>query len=106
MDGVIRDLFPHPEVGDTVIDAGTRTFTDTDLRKQTLETKGLNFFGMGVSGGEAGARHGPSLMPGGTPAAYQRVQDILEAASAKVEGDPCVALPWATLSRPLCRDRA
>ncbi len=91
VDSVIRDLFPHLEVGDTVIDAGNSHFTDTDLREQTLEAKGLNFFGMGVSGGEAGARHGPSLMPGGAQAAYQRVQDILEAASAKVEGNPCVA---------------
>jgi 6-phosphogluconate dehydrogenase len=90
VDNVIRDLLPHLQTGDTIIDAGNSHFTDTDLREKTLESKGLHFFGMGVSGGEEGARHGPSMMPGGTLQAYQRVQDILEAASAHVNGIPCV----------------
>jgi 6-phosphogluconate dehydrogenase len=90
VDNVIRDLLPHLQPGDMVIDAGNSHFTDTDLRERTLEAKGLHFFGMGVSGGEAGARHGPSMMPGGPEDAYQVVQDILEAASAHVDGDPCV----------------
>ncbi len=59
------------EPGDLIIDAGNSHFTDTDLRESTLEAKGLHFFGMGVSGGEAGARHGPSMMPGGPEQAYQ-----------------------------------
>ena len=90
VDNVIRDLLPHLEPGDMIIDAGNSHFTDTDLRERTLEAKGLHFFGMGVSGGEAGARHGPSMMPGGPEDAYRVVQDILEAASAHVNGDPCV----------------
>ncbi len=89
VDNVIRDLLPHLEPGDMIIDAGNSHFTDTDLRESTLEAKGLHFFGMGVSGGEAGARHGPSMMPGGAEAAYQQVQDILEAVSAHVDGEPC-----------------
>ena len=90
VDNVIRDLLPHLQPGDMIIDAGNSHFTDTDLRESTLKAKGLHFFGMGVSGGEAGARHGPSMMPGGSKDAYHVVQDILEAASAHVDGDPCV----------------
>ncbi len=90
VDSVIRDLLPFLSTGDMIIDAGNSHFTDTDLRQQALEAKGMHFFGMGVSGGEAGARHGPSLMPGGPEQAYQRVQDILEATAAHVDGDPCV----------------
>ncbi len=91
VDSVIRDLLPNLSPGDLVIDAGNSHFTDTDLRQKTLEAKGINFFGMGVSGGEAGARHGPSMMPGGPEPAYQRMRDVLEATAAHVDGDPCVA---------------
>jgi 6-phosphogluconate dehydrogenase len=90
VDSVIRDLLPSLDKGDVIIDAGNSHFTDTDLRERTLESKGLHFFGMGVSGGEAGARHGPSMMPGGEADVYKRVQDILEASAAHVDGDPCV----------------
>jgi 6-phosphogluconate dehydrogenase len=90
VDSVIRNLLPLLSQGDMIIDAGNSHFTDTDLRESTLETKGLHFFGMGVSGGEAGARHGPSMMPGGPIAGYQRVQDVLQAVSARVDGEPCV----------------
>jgi len=90
VDNVIHDLLPHLEKDDLIIDAGNSHFTDTDLREKALEPKGINFFGMGVSGGEAGARHGPSMMPGGPESAYQRVKDILEASSAHVDGEPCV----------------
>ncbi len=90
VDGVIRDLLPYLQAGDILIDAGNSHFTDTDLREDSLEAKGLHFTGMGVSGGEAGARHGPSLMPGGSLPAYQRMQDVLEAVAAHVEGEPCV----------------
>ena len=91
VDNVIRDLLPALEPGDLVIDAGNSHFTDTDLRESTLAAKGLHFFGMGVSGGEAGARHGPSMMPGGEAEIYPRVQDILEASAAHVDGEACVA---------------
>jgi 6-phosphogluconate dehydrogenase len=90
VDNVIRDLLPNLSPDDMIIDAGNSHFTDTDLRQKTLEARGLHFFGMGVSGGEAGARHGPSMMPGGPEPAYQRVRDILEASAAHVDGDPCV----------------
>ncbi len=90
VDNVIRDLLSSLELGDLIIDAGNSHFTDTDLRESTLEAKGLHFFGMGVSGGEEGARHGPSMMPGGSEQAYQRVQDILETCAARVDGEPCV----------------
>ncbi len=90
VDSVIRDLLPFLATDDMVIDAGNSPFTDTDLRQKVLEAKGMHFFGMGVSGGEAGARHGPSMRPGGPEPAYHRVQDILEATAAHVDGDPCV----------------
>jgi 6-phosphogluconate dehydrogenase len=90
VDNVIRDLLPHLERDDLIIDAGNSHYTDTDLRQVTLQAKGLHFFGMGVSGGEYGARHGPSMMPGGPVQAYSRVQDILEATAAQVGGEPCV----------------
>jgi len=90
VDNVIRDLLPYLEQGDMIIDAGNSHFTDTDLRENTLEAKGLHFCGMGVSGGEEGARHGPSMMPGGPEQEYQRVRDILEASAAHVGGESCV----------------
>jgi 6-phosphogluconate dehydrogenase len=91
VDNVIRHLLPHLQIGDLVIDAGNSHFTDTDLRQQTLESRGLHFIGLGISGGEQGARYGPSLMPGGPQAAYRQVEDILKATAARVDDDPCVA---------------
>lgn len=90
VDAVIEDLLPYMEPDDLIIDAGNSYFKDTDLRSKYLAAKGLQFVGMGVSGGEEGARHGPSLMPGGPKKAYERIQEILEAIAAKVQGDPCV----------------
>jgi 6-phosphogluconate dehydrogenase len=90
VDNVIRDLLPHLEIGDLIIDAGNSHFTDTDIREKALLEKGIHFFGMGVSGGEEGARHGPSMMPGGPEAAYKRISNVLEATAAHVDGDPCV----------------
>ncbi len=90
VDSVIHDLLPHLDKGDLIIDAGNSHFTDTDLRQKTLEEKGLHFFGMGVSGGEDGARHGPSMMPGGPKQAYGVVRSVLETCAAQVEGEPCV----------------
>ena len=90
VDSVIKDLLPHLDKGDLIIDAGNSYFKDTDLRARTLAAKGIQFLGVGVSGGEEGARHGPSIMPGGPKEAYERVRPVLEAAAAKVNGDPCV----------------
>lgn len=90
VDSVIHDLLPHLAQGDLIIDAGNSHFKDTDLRAKSLAEKGLLYMGVGVSGGEEGARHGPSLMPGGPQEAYARVKTIFEAAAASAEGDPCV----------------
>ncbi|MGB6976762.1 MAG: NADP-dependent phosphogluconate dehydrogenase [Gammaproteobacteria bacterium] len=90
VDLVINELLPHLEVGDLIIDAGNSHFTDTDIRAQHLQEKGIQFLGVGVSGGEEGARLGPSIMPGGPKAAYEQVRHILEAVAAKVNGEPCV----------------
>ena len=90
MDAVIGDLMPYFEPGDLVIDGGNSHFTDTNRREKALAEKGLLFMGMGVSGGEYGARHGPSLMPGGPREGYERVRPILQATAARVNGEPCV----------------
>jgi len=91
VDAVIDELLPNLESGDLIIDSGNSRFTDTDRRTRSIEEKGFSFMGMGMSGGESGARHGPSLMPGGTRKGYDRVAGILEASAAHVTGDPCVA---------------
>jgi 6-phosphogluconate dehydrogenase len=91
VDAVIRELWPLLTPDDLIIDGGNSHFTDTNRRGKFLSGKNLRFMGMGISGGEAGARNGPSLMPGGSLEMYDRVAPILEAASAHVNGDPCVA---------------
>jgi 6-phosphogluconate dehydrogenase len=90
VDSVIRDLLPHLEKGDLIIDGGNSHFPDTDLRAKTLADKGIRYLGVGISGGESGARHGPSMMPGGPRDAYEQVRPIFEASAAHVDGDPCV----------------
>jgi len=90
VDSVIKDLLPHLDKGDLIIDAGNSYFKDTDVRSRNLMAKGIQFLGVGVSGGEEGARNGPSIMPGGPRDAYKRVRPIFEAAAAKVDGDSCV----------------
>jgi 6-phosphogluconate dehydrogenase len=89
VDDVILALLPHLEPGDIVIDGGNSNYTDTARRAALLESKGLLFVGAGVSGGEEGARHGPSIMPGGSSAAWPHVRDVLQAIAAKVDGVPC-----------------
>lgn len=91
VDLVIRELLPHFQPGDLIIDTGNSFFKDTDRRIQEMEKKKIHFMGVGVSGGEEGARHGPSLMPGGVKETYERVRPIFEAIVAKVNQDPCVA---------------
>jgi 6-phosphogluconate dehydrogenase len=91
VDNVIRELLPYLETGDLIVDAGNSHFKDTDLRSKSLAEKGILYMGVGISGGEDGARHGPSLMPGGPKEAYERVRRIFEAVAAHVDGIPCVA---------------
>jgi 6-phosphogluconate dehydrogenase len=98
VDQVLMGLTPLLAKGDLVIDAGNSHFTDTDLREKSLKEKGIFFFGMGVSGGEAGARNGPSMMPGGDKAAYERVRPVFEAIAAQVKGKPCVTYLGPTSS--------
>jgi 6-phosphogluconate dehydrogenase len=90
VDSVISDLLAHLEPGDLIIDAGNSHFTDTDVRARNLAAKGVNFLGVGVSGGEEGARRGPSIMPGGPKEAYERIRPVFEASAAQVGGEPCV----------------
>ena len=90
VDSVILELQPLLDKGDIIIDSGNSHFTDTSRRALELTDKGIHFFGMGISGGEEGARFGPSMMPGGDKTAYAVVKEMLEAVSAKVNGDPCV----------------
>ena len=90
VDKFIETLLPHLEKGDLVIDGGNSHFPDTTRRTEYLESKGLLYIGTGVSGGEEGARHGPSMMPGGSPKAWPLVKDIFQAIAAKTpEGEPC-----------------
>ena len=91
VDNVIRDLMPLLEKNDLIVDAGNSHFKDTDLRSKSLSEKGIRYMGVGISGGEDGARHGPSLMPGGPKEDYERVRQIFEAIAAYVDGVPCVA---------------
>lgn len=91
VDAVINDLLVHLEPGDIVIDGGNSHFTDTERREEFLRQRKIEFLGVGVSGGEEGARHGASIMVGGNIAVYEHVRPILEAASAKVNGEPCAA---------------
>lgn len=91
MDAMIAQITPLLEPGDTIIDGGNADFNDTRRRSAALTDKGLHFVGMGVSGGEEGARHGPSMMVGGTDHSWTQLQPMLEAIAARFEGEPCVA---------------
>src|SRR5437763_10841491 len=90
VDEFIEQLIPRLEPGDIIIDGGNSLYEDTNRRAKYLESKGLLYIGTGVSGGEEGARHGPSIMPGGSPAAWPHVKEIFQKIAAKVEdGTPC-----------------
>ena len=90
VDQMIDAVAPHLEPGDIIIDGGNSHFPDTTRRTKALAGKGLLFIGTGVSGGEEGARHGPSIMPGGNPGAWPHVKTIFQSIAAKVEdGSPC-----------------
>lgn len=91
VDSVINNLLPLVETGDIIIDGGNSHYTDTLKRIDYLQNKGIHFMGMGVSGGERGARTGPSMMPGGDEEAWKQLKPVLEAIAAKVNNEPCVA---------------
>jgi 6-phosphogluconate dehydrogenase len=90
VDAVIADLMPQLSPGDLVIDGGNSFFRDTERRGEALSAKGLRFMGLGISGGERGAREGASLMPGGDREDYERLRPLFEALAARVDGAPCV----------------
>jgi 6-phosphogluconate dehydrogenase len=91
VDAVIAQIAPHLAPGDCIIDCGNANFHDTRRREEALRKAGLNFIGMGVSGGEEGARHGPSMMAGGQRESFETIRDIVEAIAAKYQGQPCAA---------------
>ena len=105
VDEMIEQLTPHLETGDIIIDGGNSHYPDTNRRTKRLAEKGILFIGTGVSGGEEGARHGPSIMPGGNPAAWPHVKEIFQAIAAKVEdGTPCCDWVGEERRRPLRED--
>jgi 6-phosphogluconate dehydrogenase len=90
VDAIIEQLLPLLEEGDIIIDGGNSNFMDSIRRTEYVESQGLRFIGTGISGGEEGARHGPSIMPGGSPEAWPHVRDIFQGVAAKVDdGVPC-----------------
>ncbi|MCB1759897.1 MAG: NADP-dependent phosphogluconate dehydrogenase [Gammaproteobacteria bacterium] len=95
VDRVIDSLLPGLTPGDILIDGGNSHYLDTVQREDRLRAQGFHFVGLGVSGGEEGARHGPSLMAGGASAAYDLVQPVLEAIAARFDDAPCCALVGA-----------
>ena len=90
VDAVIAELKPFLSKDDLIVDCGNSHFTDTDLRIAQLAKENIHFMGVGISGGEYGARNGPSIMPGGAKEAYGQIAPMLKAVSAKVNGEPCV----------------
>jgi 6-phosphogluconate dehydrogenase len=88
-DAVIDELTPLLDEGDIIVDCGNAHFADTRRRESALSEKGIHFVGCGVSGGEEGALHGPSIMPGGSPHSYEKLGPILESIAAQVDGTPC-----------------
>ncbi|MBK8082826.1 MAG: NADP-dependent phosphogluconate dehydrogenase [Devosia sp.] len=91
VDDMIEQLLPHLEPGDAILECGNSLYTDSQRRFEYLRSRGIGFLGIGVSGGEEGARHGPSIMVGGPEAQWRNAQPILEAISAKFNGEPCCA---------------
>jgi 6-phosphogluconate dehydrogenase len=90
VDAVIDSLLDHLEEGDIIIDGGNSLYSDTDRRQAYVESRGLLYLGIGVSGGEEGARHGPSIMPGGSRRAWDHVEPMLKSIAARApDGKPC-----------------
>jgi 6-phosphogluconate dehydrogenase len=91
VDEMIEQLLPHLEPGDAILECGNSLYTDSQRRYEYLKAKNIGFLGIGVSGGEEGARHGPSIMVGGPEQQWKNAQPVLEAISAKFNGEPCCA---------------
>jgi len=90
VDALIEEIVPHLEEGDIIIDGGNSHYPDSERRYKYLKEKGLRFIGTGISGGEEGARHGPSIMPGGDESAWPEIKPIFQSIAAKSDdGDPC-----------------
>lgn len=89
VDSTIEQVLPHLEQGDIIIDGGNSHYNDTMRRLKSVEAAGYLYVGSGVSGGEEGARYGPSMMPGGSPAAWPHIKDIFQGVAAKVDTEPC-----------------
>ncbi|CAG8807709.1 28843_t:CDS:2, partial [Racocetra persica] len=89
VDDFIGQLLPYLDKGDISIDGGNSHFPDSIRRCKDLEEKGFRFIGCGVSGGESGARYGPSLMPGGSTSAWEHVRPIFQSIAAKADNEPC-----------------
>lgn len=89
VDAVVEQLLPLLDPNDIIIDGGNSNYKDTTRRWQELTAEGIRFVGMGVSGGEEGARHGPSLMPGGAIEAWADIREMFQAVAAKVDGEAC-----------------
>lgn len=89
VDNLIKQLLPHLETGDIIIDGGNSLYKDTQRRTKALSEQGIRFIGTGISGGETGARFGPAIMPGGNPTAWMEIRPILQAIAAQVDGEPC-----------------
>lgn len=89
VDDFIEALLPFTEKGDIIIDGGNSHFPDSNRREKYLAAKGIRFVGTGVSGGEEGARYGPSLMPGGNEEAWPYIKDVFQSIAAKSDGEPC-----------------
>lgn len=89
VDDMIKNIMEHLDAGDIIIDGGNSEYRDTQRRCQLLKARGMNFMGCGVSGGEEGARYGPSIMPGGSPEGWPHVEQIFKSIAAKVDGVPC-----------------
>lgn len=89
VDDFIESILPHLEQGDIIIDGGNSHFPDSNRRTKYLASKGIRFVGSGVSGGEEGARYGPSLMPGGNEEAWPYIKDVFQSIAAKSDGEAC-----------------
>ncbi len=106
VDSVINELLAHLQKEDLIIDSGNSYFKDTNLRTVRLKEKGILYMGMGISGGEEGARHGASIMPGGLKEAYDRVKPVLEAVCSKSEWRTLCYISGTFVSRSFCKDGA
>ncbi|MCU7937958.1 MAG: decarboxylating NADP(+)-dependent phosphogluconate dehydrogenase [gamma proteobacterium symbiont of Bathyaustriella thionipta] len=89
VDHFLDMLIPHLEMGDIIMDGGNSLYTDTTRRVKTMEEQGIIYLGTGISGGEEGARNGPSIMPGGNKSGWSQVKPILQSITAQVDGEPC-----------------